>query len=80
MKGKGHIKSFNEASENLNSELSKDTSSSISDVMNSILSELKQELEWYNEGEAKTEWTRGIKVGRQQAMELAMEIIQKYCS
>ena len=35
MKDKRHIKSFNEHQENLNSELSKDTSSSISDVMNS---------------------------------------------
>lgn len=70
MKDQKHIKSFNEHQENLN----------ISDVMNSILSELKQELEWYNEDEAKTEYTQGMKLGRQEAMELAMEVIKKYCS
>ena len=42
MKGKGHIKSFNEHGENLNSELSKDTSSSISDVSDSDII-IKQE-------------------------------------
>ncbi len=36
MKDKKHIKSFNESTENLNSELSKDTSSSISDVSDSF--------------------------------------------
>ncbi len=36
MKDKKHIKSFNESTENLNSELSKDTSSSISDVSGSF--------------------------------------------
>ena len=42
MKGKGHIKSFNEHGENLNSELSKDTSSSISDVSDSEI--IKEEF------------------------------------
>jgi hypothetical protein len=37
MKDKRHIKSFNESQENLNSELSKETSSSISDVMFSFI-------------------------------------------
>ena len=37
MKDKKHIKSFNEATENFNSELSKDTSSSISDVSDNDL-------------------------------------------
>jgi hypothetical protein len=35
MKGNKHIQSFNEHQENLNSELSKETSSSISDVRSS---------------------------------------------
>jgi hypothetical protein len=39
MKDKRHIKSFNEATENLNSELSKETYSSISDVMCSFIRE-----------------------------------------
>jgi|GEM_PF-3857041 len=70
MKDNKRIQSFNEHQENLN----------ISDVMNSILSELRQELSWYNEDEAKTQYTQGVKHGRQQAMELAMEVVQKYCS
>jgi hypothetical protein len=37
MKGKGHIQRFNEHQENSNSELSKETSSSISDVSDSEL-------------------------------------------
>jgi len=36
MKNNKHIKRFNESEENLNSELSKETSSSISDVISSL--------------------------------------------
>jgi hypothetical protein len=40
MKDSKHIRRFNESDENLNSELSKDTSSSISDVSASEINEL----------------------------------------
>ena len=45
MKDLKHIRRLNESEENLNSELSKDTSSSISDVSDSVFSITEEQLE-----------------------------------
>ncbi len=54
MKDLKHIKRFNESEENLNSELSKDTSSSISDVSESIFDRFRNKDTFIFKGMGET--------------------------
>lgn len=72
MKDKRHIKSFNEATENLN----------ISVVMNSVIADLEKLASKYNKAQknAVDDFDDNVNYGKVRALKEAIEVVKKHCS